>query len=308
MTTQHDAVHAPKHYTDHPVFTDHECYEYAKYLDHGAEFSAFKYAWRYGEKDNPLQDLRKAEWYVDKLISDEASQPSQPRVMRIELGNDLNNMIYDNLYPLVREIVNEGMNRDAVKYNQLWLQFHAAMVCVKVMDNDPGAAMDALQSALRHAKKLYADDSDVDVDAGGKDEPVTANVGEYRRHVVALEDDTTTFVFKYKDTGLVFNLDVTLMVNQTLSVIEAGEIEQKVNGFRDLVAAIVFDNDPAIMCDGSAYVRKHDQYADNQPGAVYMHTHTPAGDSAAYSEWITAMGLLASLGIDDYTLSVDLDT
>ena len=30
--------------------------------------SAIKYLWRYNEKFNPAEDLRKAEWYIDRVI------------------------------------------------------------------------------------------------------------------------------------------------------------------------------------------------------------------------------------------------
>ena len=62
-----DMVNHPAHYETHPVIKG-ECWDYAKHLCNGAEFSAFRYAWRYADKFNPLEDLNKAGWYIDRLI------------------------------------------------------------------------------------------------------------------------------------------------------------------------------------------------------------------------------------------------
>lgn len=63
-----DMVNHPAHYESHPVIKG-ECWDYAKHLCNGAEFSAFRYAWRYADKFNPLEDLNKAGWYLDRLIA-----------------------------------------------------------------------------------------------------------------------------------------------------------------------------------------------------------------------------------------------
>lgn len=67
-----DMVNHPAHYERHPVING-ECWDYAKHLCNGAEFSAFKYAWRYADKLNPLEDLRKAGWYIDRLIAEDVA-------------------------------------------------------------------------------------------------------------------------------------------------------------------------------------------------------------------------------------------
>lgn len=63
-----DMVNHPAHYESHPVIKG-ECWDFAKHLCNGAEFSAFRYAWRYADKFNPLEDLNKAGWYLDRLIA-----------------------------------------------------------------------------------------------------------------------------------------------------------------------------------------------------------------------------------------------
>lgn len=63
----HESVHAPKHYQGDECILAME-----KMLGHD-EFrgflrgNIFKYMWRYKDK-NGLEDLRKANWYLDRLI------------------------------------------------------------------------------------------------------------------------------------------------------------------------------------------------------------------------------------------------
>jgi len=65
-----DNVNSPAHYT----FGDIECIDAIKAsMDH-KDFCGFlkgnvlKYMWRYEMKNNPVEDLQKARWYLDKLI------------------------------------------------------------------------------------------------------------------------------------------------------------------------------------------------------------------------------------------------
>lgn len=65
----HESVHAPKHYQGDKM----ECIDaMAAMLSHD-EFrgflrgNIFKYMWRYKDK-NGIEDLRKANWYLDRLI------------------------------------------------------------------------------------------------------------------------------------------------------------------------------------------------------------------------------------------------
>lgn len=66
----YDPVNNPSHYTQGGI----ECID-AMVAAFGkiqtASFcrcNAFKYLWRAGKKDNTLQDLRKAVWYINKEI------------------------------------------------------------------------------------------------------------------------------------------------------------------------------------------------------------------------------------------------
>jgi len=60
-----DIVNHPRHYTQ-----GIECFDYI--TSHGmsyAEGAVVKYITRYKLKGKPLQDLQKAKWYLDQLIS-----------------------------------------------------------------------------------------------------------------------------------------------------------------------------------------------------------------------------------------------
>lgn len=78
-----DMVNHPPHYTSHPIFTG-ECWSYAQTLENGAEFSAFRYAFRYADKHNPVQDVEKALWYLDQIIDNFATL--QPVNVRLDEG------------------------------------------------------------------------------------------------------------------------------------------------------------------------------------------------------------------------------
>jgi hypothetical protein len=63
---QHDAVNHPAHYTQHPSGV--ECIAIAEHFPFNVG-SAIKYLWRAGLKSpDPLEDLRKAAWYIEREI------------------------------------------------------------------------------------------------------------------------------------------------------------------------------------------------------------------------------------------------
>ena len=65
-----DMVNHPPHYANKEI----ECIEWIKAELGPEEFEGylkgqvFKYMWRYPNKGNPVQDLEKAKWYLDRLI------------------------------------------------------------------------------------------------------------------------------------------------------------------------------------------------------------------------------------------------
>lgn len=61
----HDPVNHPKHYTTHPSGV--ECIDVVEHMSFNLG-NAVKYIWRCHEKGNPLEDLQKAAWYVNREI------------------------------------------------------------------------------------------------------------------------------------------------------------------------------------------------------------------------------------------------
>lgn len=67
MTKVHDPVNYPKHYTDHP--SGIECISVAEVFTFSLG-CVIKYVWRAGLKtDNPIEDLKKARWYLEREIT-----------------------------------------------------------------------------------------------------------------------------------------------------------------------------------------------------------------------------------------------
>lgn len=62
----HDPVNHPKHYTTHPSGV--ECIQITEHMGFNLG-NAMKYIWRADEKNNAVEDLRKAVWYVQREIA-----------------------------------------------------------------------------------------------------------------------------------------------------------------------------------------------------------------------------------------------
>lgn len=63
----HDPVNHPKHYTEHP--SGIECIQVTRHFNFCLG-NAIKYIWRAGLKDNAVEDLRKAVWYLQEEIKE----------------------------------------------------------------------------------------------------------------------------------------------------------------------------------------------------------------------------------------------
>lgn len=59
-----DAIN-PSHYKNHPSGV--ECIEVTEHFNFN-KGNAMKYIWRAGEKDDEIQDLEKAKWYIEREI------------------------------------------------------------------------------------------------------------------------------------------------------------------------------------------------------------------------------------------------
>lgn len=60
-----DMINNPPHYTSHPSGV--ECIDVTRHLNFCLG-NAVKYIWRAGLKDNAIEDLRKAKWYIDQEL------------------------------------------------------------------------------------------------------------------------------------------------------------------------------------------------------------------------------------------------
>jgi hypothetical protein len=67
----HDVVNHPKHYTSSPARCECgkpiECIDVIEDMWHNLA-TVIKYLWRVDLKDNPIQDLQKARWYLTREI------------------------------------------------------------------------------------------------------------------------------------------------------------------------------------------------------------------------------------------------
>lgn len=60
-----DAVNQPEHYTSHP--SGIECIQITEHMNFCLG-NAMKYIWRAGLKNDDIEDLRKARWYIEREI------------------------------------------------------------------------------------------------------------------------------------------------------------------------------------------------------------------------------------------------
>lgn len=61
----HDVVNHPKHYTQHP--SGIECIQITRHMNFNLG-SAMKYIWRCDLKNDDIEDLQKAIWYLNNEI------------------------------------------------------------------------------------------------------------------------------------------------------------------------------------------------------------------------------------------------
>jgi hypothetical protein len=61
-----DSVNRPKHYTEHP--SGIECIQITEHMGFNLG-NALKYIWRCDLKQDAVEDLRKARWYIEREIA-----------------------------------------------------------------------------------------------------------------------------------------------------------------------------------------------------------------------------------------------
>ena len=70
-------VNHPKHYNNSPSGV--ECITVVEHMPFNIG-NAIKYLWRCDDKDNPLEDLQKAKWYVDREIDRRITQQKEAEI------------------------------------------------------------------------------------------------------------------------------------------------------------------------------------------------------------------------------------
>jgi hypothetical protein len=65
LSSSHDPVNSPKHYTAHP--SGIECIQITEHMGFNLG-NALKYIWRADLKNNAVEDLQKAVWYINREI------------------------------------------------------------------------------------------------------------------------------------------------------------------------------------------------------------------------------------------------
>ena len=68
-----DLINHPPHYASHPYLPG-ECIDYTRHMGF-VRGNAFKYLWRSGAKDDTVQDLEKALWYLNQLKAGDCADP-----------------------------------------------------------------------------------------------------------------------------------------------------------------------------------------------------------------------------------------
>lgn len=63
--TENDPVNHPSHYTQHP--SGIECIQVTEHMSFNIG-NAVKYLWRFDKKGDPIENLAKAKWYIDREL------------------------------------------------------------------------------------------------------------------------------------------------------------------------------------------------------------------------------------------------
>lgn len=71
IVMQNDPVNHPKHYTDHPSGV--ECIQITEHMGFCLG-NAIKYIWRADLKNDAIEDLEKAKWYIERELKKRKSQ------------------------------------------------------------------------------------------------------------------------------------------------------------------------------------------------------------------------------------------
>jgi len=77
---------SPSHYRSHPSGV--ECIEISKHLS-GCLAQSFQYLWRCGQKDDPVQELEKAMWFIEVELTVDNKHYLLPSMVNSKLNDVL---------------------------------------------------------------------------------------------------------------------------------------------------------------------------------------------------------------------------
>lgn len=142
LEVEHDPVNKPKHYTTHPSGV--ECIELSEKLSFNLG-NAFKYVFRRDDKENTLQDVSKAEWYLKREIG-------RLEDLIVNTPASVQLLIHPNLtiadYQKATRVIETETNRNAAEY-YVYLFDQAFLT-------EP-ADLDSLRDALASLQALIED-------------------------------------------------------------------------------------------------------------------------------------------------------
>ena len=101
---QEDNVNHPKHYTQNPSGV--ECFDIASRCDF-ARGNCIKYIWRHMDKGTPVEDLKKALWYLDRCDNNSAGWCPEIEKISVDQFGLIIAAVYFGQNKIARELIND---------------------------------------------------------------------------------------------------------------------------------------------------------------------------------------------------------
>jgi len=105
--TSHDIVNHPPHYTSHP--SGIECIQITEHMGFNLG-NAVKYIWRADLKNDAIEDLKKARWYIDRELKRRGIVPTDEE-MKAEWTEEMKEQIA-RVFDIPAELLNSRESRE----------------------------------------------------------------------------------------------------------------------------------------------------------------------------------------------------
>lgn len=136
-----EMVKNPQHYRDHAVYS-RECISYIRDMPY-AQASAFKYAFRFLDKGNPMQDLLKARQCLEDLINNNTETFKMDKETLMEMFFEIESF-KENL-PWDRYLSHWNSTKKA--------QLIASVSCFQIASGYPSSALVCVNAAISHLEE-----------------------------------------------------------------------------------------------------------------------------------------------------------